>query len=187
MKPASKFFAFLAFALIASAASSASAEEQAGFPRQHQIQAREIRATHMMNKPCPMPSEMEVFSESVASPVLFASGSDKLTPETKAAVKKVAALLKTPAYQGQHILISGYTDSKGKDASNQRLSYHRALTVMHQLIKDGVPASQVTAQGFGKENPVATNATAAGRALNRRVTFTIGHMVESRMIEKDKR
>ncbi len=172
MKFTTKILALLAVAVLMTAANAARAEEQAGFPVQAQIEARQIHATHSLRNIGSMVAAAA--EESIAPAILFANGSDKLSPAASASVKKIAALLKTPAYKGHHVLISGYTDSKGKDAANQRLSYHRAVTVVKALEKLGVPASQLTAQGFGKENPVADNATVKGRALNRRVTFTLG-------------
>lgn len=169
MKLTSRIFTLLAFALVSGTAFAVRAEEQPGYPVQYQIEARTIHATHSLRN---LHGAMAA-QETIAPAILFATGSDKLTANDKIAVKKVAALLKSPAYSGHHVLISGYTDNKGKDASNQRLSYHRAVTVAKALEKLGVPASQLTAQGFGKETPVATNATAEGRALNRRVTFTL--------------
>jgi len=172
MKSATKLFAILSFALLVGAVTDARAEEQAGFPVQVQIEARQIHATHSLRNIhcCHNVVDDE---EGIAPAVLFPTASDKLTPVAAANVKHVAALLKSPAFKGKHVLVSGYTDNKGKDAANQRLSYHRAQMVVKQLVKLGVPASQLTAQGFGKENPVADNATAQGRALNRRVTFTL--------------
>lgn len=169
MKLTSKVFALLALALIAGTAANARAEEQPGFPVQVQIEARTIHATHSLRN---MMGHVAL-EETIAPAILFPTASDKLTSSAAASVKKVAALLKTPAYKGHHVLISGYTDAQGKDASNQRLSYHRAVMVVKQLVKDGVPASMLTAQGFGKENAVADNSTSEGRALNRRVTFTL--------------
>jgi outer membrane protein OmpA-like peptidoglycan-associated protein len=173
MKVSPKVFALLALALITGGTTGARAEEQPGFPVQVEIEARQIHATHSLRDlHCGHATETGV-AESIAPALLFDTASDKLTPAAKTSIKKVAALLKTPAYQNRHVLVSGYTDNKGKVAANQRLSYHRAVMVVKELVKNGVPASQLTAQGFGKENPVATNATRAGRALNRRVTFTV--------------
>lgn len=171
MKFNSRLLATLAVALIMGISFTARAEVQPGYPVQYEIEARQVVATHRLNVACCDPMQAD---ESIAPPVLFANGSDKLTSGAKVAVKKVAAMLKSPAYKGKHVLVSGYTDNKGKDAANQRLSYHRAVNVVKQLVKDGVPSSQLTAQGFGKENPAGDNATAAGRAQNRRVTFTLG-------------
>jgi outer membrane protein OmpA-like peptidoglycan-associated protein len=168
MKFASKLFALMAFAAIIGASATVRAEEQVGYPVQYEIEARTIHATHSLRNMTRMMVE-----ETIAPAVLFPTASDKLTTAAAADVKKVAALLKSPAYKGHHVLISGYTDSKGKPAANQRLSYHRAVTVVKQLIKAGVRPSMLTAQGFGAESPVADNATAEGRALNRRVTFTL--------------
>jgi outer membrane protein OmpA-like peptidoglycan-associated protein len=170
MKLTLKLLAVTAFVLITGTSFGARAEEQAGFPIQRNIDTRLVHATHTLHN---LRCGMGQVSETVADPVLFATASDKLSPEAKAEIKKVAATIKG-SYQGRHILVSGYTDGKGKNAANQRLSYHRAVAVVKQLVKDGVPAAQLTAQGFGKENPVATNATPEGRALNRRVTFTVG-------------
>jgi outer membrane protein OmpA-like peptidoglycan-associated protein len=66
--------------------------------------------------------------------------------------------------------IRGYTDSVGKPDYNQKLSERRANAVKDYLESHGVPPGILTAQGFGEENPIASNKTADGRAENRRVT-----------------
>ena len=71
------------------------------------------------------------------------------------------------------IEVAGYTDNQGGVNSNQRLSQRRANTVMLKLIENGVQADKLTAKGYGVESPVATNATAEGRATNRRVELKI--------------
>jgi outer membrane protein OmpA-like peptidoglycan-associated protein len=67
------------------------------------------------------------------------------------------------------ILIVGHTDSSGNDAINNPLSVERAQSVRDYLAARGVPVSRVETAGRGKNEPVADNATEAGRALNRRV------------------
>ncbi len=67
--------------------------------------------------------------------------------------------------------IQGHTDSQGNRAYNRDLSEKRAESVRVYLIKAGVPASRLTAKGFGPDLPLTTNATSAGRAQNRRVEF----------------
>ena len=67
------------------------------------------------------------------------------------------------------VKVDGYTDSIGTDAYNQGLSERRANAVMSHLIDRGVPASRLTATGYGESDPIASNETAEGRALNRRV------------------
>jgi len=67
------------------------------------------------------------------------------------------------------VRVDGHTDSVGTDAYNQGLSERRANAVMSHLVDRGVSASRLTATGYGEKNPVASNDTAEGRALNRRV------------------
>lgn len=72
-----------------------------------------------------------------------------------------------------NISIGGHTDSMGDASYNQRLSEARAATVKNYLSEQQVEADRMTAVGYGESNPTATNATAEGRAQNRRITFTV--------------
>lgn len=103
--------------------------------------------------------------------VNFAFNSDKLGVDAggilDAAVK---------AFNGQPDLsavIAGYTDSVGGAAYNQRLSERRANSVRDYLIRHGVAAQRLSIRGYGETHPVASNASAAGRAQNRRVEFKL--------------
>jgi OOP family OmpA-OmpF porin len=58
----------------------------------------------------------------------------------------------------------------GSDAYNQKLSERRASSVVDYFAEHGIPAANLSAKGFGKSNPIASNATAEGRGENRRVT-----------------
>lgn len=69
--------------------------------------------------------------------------------------------------------ISGYTDNKGNDATNLKLSKARAQSVITYLTKKGIPAKRFTAKGLGKAQPIADNNTEEGRAQNRRVELKI--------------
>jgi outer membrane protein OmpA-like peptidoglycan-associated protein len=71
------------------------------------------------------------------------------------------------------ISISGHTDNVGNDAINQTLSANRAKAVVDYLVLKGIVAAHLQQAGYGKTKPVATNDTDDGRALNRRVEFTI--------------
>jgi outer membrane protein OmpA-like peptidoglycan-associated protein len=73
------------------------------------------------------------------------------------------------------VSVQGYTDSKGSDAYNQRLSEQRARAVVAWLVAQGIDKRRLRAQGFGEERPIDTNDTDEGRANNRRVEF---HIVE---------
>ena len=73
--------------------------------------------------------------------------------------------------------IFGYTDSKGSDESNLKLSKDRIESVMAYLTSKGIAAKRIIHQkAFGEANPVATNATEEGRLKNRRVEFEIFKM-----------
>ena len=69
--------------------------------------------------------------------------------------------------------IEGHTDNTGRVATNARLSYERAQAVRAELIARGVPADRLTARGYGARDPIADNATADGRARNRRIEIRV--------------
>ncbi len=102
----------------------------------------------------------------------FDFNKDTLKPAGKAELDKVVADMKQ-AKQVDAVIVVGHTDSVGSDAYNQRLSERRAATVKNYLAAKGVPAGIIQASGRGESQPVADNATAAGRAQNRRVEITV--------------
>ncbi len=71
------------------------------------------------------------------------------------------------------VALSGHTDAIGSQNYNMRLSERRARAVENYLVQQGIPSEIITAVGYGKENPIATNDTAEGRAQNRRVDVMI--------------
>lgn len=71
------------------------------------------------------------------------------------------------------IKIDGYTDFIGSEGYNLELSVKRAKAIKNYLVNRGVKSSNISIEGYGKQNPIANNATAAGRAKNRRVEFII--------------
>ena len=105
------------------------------------------------------------------SDVLFDTGKYTLKQGTQISLAKVSGILQ--AYPGLKVQVEGYTDSVGSDDFNQKLSENRADGVMNFLMSQGVAADHITAQGFGKSNPVADNSTAAGRSQNRRVNLVV--------------
>jgi outer membrane protein OmpA-like peptidoglycan-associated protein len=105
------------------------------------------------------------------SDVLFDTGSYTLKPAAREKLAKISGILL--AHPGLTLQIEGHTDSVGSDEFNQQLSERRADTVRDFLAEQGVAASAITARGFGKTQPVATNDTAEGRQLNRRVELVV--------------
>jgi outer membrane protein OmpA-like peptidoglycan-associated protein len=105
------------------------------------------------------------------SDVLFDFNKYTLKPGAREKLAKVGGILL--AYPGLKIQVEGHTDSVGSDEYNQKLSESRAGSVREYLTGQGVPGDAVTAVGFGKADPVATNASAAGRQKNRRVEMVV--------------
>jgi OmpA-OmpF porin, OOP family len=79
----------------------------------------------------------------------------------------------SPNHPDSHWIISGHTDNQGNAALNQPLSEARAKSVVTWLKQHGADVSRLAPEGFGATRPVADNATANGRALNRRVEVSL--------------
>jgi outer membrane protein OmpA-like peptidoglycan-associated protein len=105
------------------------------------------------------------------SDVLFDTGSYTLKPGAREKLAKISGILL--AHPGLNLQIEGHTDSVGGDEFNQQLSEQRAGSVRDFLAEQGVPVSTITARGFGKTQPVATNDTPEGRQRNRRVELVL--------------
>lgn len=100
--------------------------------------------------------------------ILFATGKAEVQPESRPVLKEIASMLKQ--HGDLKILIEGHTDNVGVAASNLALSDARAAAVKAALVAaHGVDAARITTKGFGDTKPSVPNATAAGRAQNRRV------------------
>jgi OOP family OmpA-OmpF porin len=97
----------------------------------------------------------------------FENNSYTVKEASLAKIDEFANFLKK--YKNYTAEIVGYTDSRGSEAYNKKLSQKRADEVKRLLIQKGVEASRLTAIGMGELNPVASNATAEGRAQNRRI------------------
>lgn len=107
----------------------------------------------------------------VTNGILFDINSDKIKSESYGVLKEVGSVLsENPALK---VRISGHTDSDGDEKTNLTLSQKRAVAVKEALAKDfGVDVSRMETDGFGEGKPIDTNATATGKANNRRVEFT---------------
>ena len=107
----------------------------------------------------------------MASDVTFATDQASIESNFYPTLNSVATVFKK--YSNNTITITGYTDSTGNASHNQTLSENRASSVGDYLISQGVPANRVFTRGMGQRNPVASNATHSGRAMNRRVVITL--------------
>jgi outer membrane protein OmpA-like peptidoglycan-associated protein len=105
------------------------------------------------------------------SDVLFDTGSATLKPGAREKLAKISGIVL--AHPGLNLQVEGHTDSVGTDEFNQQLSERRADSVRDFLLQQGVSGSSVTARGFGKTQPVASNDTPEGRQRNRRVELVV--------------
>ena len=103
--------------------------------------------------------------------VLFDTGKYTLKEAAREKLAKISGII--VSHPGLNLQVEGHTDSTGSDELNQRLSEQRASTVREYLIGQGIQANTVTAVGFGKNDPIASNDTPSGRQLNRRVEMVI--------------
>lgn len=103
--------------------------------------------------------------------VQFEFGSNKLTVNAKEALDEVIAELKK--HPEVKLEIHGHTDNVGKGDYNITLSQERAIAVKDYMVSKGISKSRIDTMGFGDRRPVASNDTAEGRALNRRIDFII--------------
>ncbi|WP_295799584.1 OmpA family protein [uncultured Microbulbifer sp.] len=99
--------------------------------------------------------------------IQFEFNSAKLTPAAEMSLNRVVQSLRSQP--DSQVEVAGHTDSQGNDAYNMRLSRQRAESVRSYLVRGGIDANRISARGYGETQPVASNATDAGRAQNRRV------------------
>jgi outer membrane protein OmpA-like peptidoglycan-associated protein len=115
--------------------------------------------------------DANVLAVTFKSDVLFDTDSSALKPGGYQEINRVSDVLNQ--YPETRIMVAGHTDSDGAEAYNQLLSERRAESVRGALIAQGVAPARITTMGFGETQPIASNATAAGKQLNRRVVVTI--------------
>ncbi|WP_224362456.1 OmpA family protein [Hyalangium versicolor] len=108
----------------------------------------------------------------IMEPVNFATDQDDILPGSFPVLDEVSQTLKAHP-EIQRILIEGHTDSRASDEYNLDLSNRRAASVRTYLEESGVKPERLCSEGFGLSRPVEENDTSMGRALNRRVEFTI--------------
>jgi OOP family OmpA-OmpF porin len=120
------------------------------------------------NRGCPEVTEevMKKLNE-YGKTILFNSGKASFKAETMPVLNSMLAIFKE--YPQAQFSIEGHTDSDGSNALNQTLSENRAAAVKNFLVENGIVADRLTSKGYGETKPIASNKTAKGKALNRRV------------------
>jgi outer membrane protein OmpA-like peptidoglycan-associated protein len=105
-------------------------------------------------------------------PIRFVTGKAKVDPACDVTMQHVASIINE--YPGFKVQVDGHTDNVGRPEANLKLSQARAEAVVKYLVqKKRVPGKRLAAKGWGDKQPIANNGTAAGRAKNRRVDFTV--------------
>jgi len=105
------------------------------------------------------------------SGILFAVNKADLSAASKQNLTNLATVLQK--YEDTDVLIEGHTDSDGSDSYNMTLSEQRARSVSGYLVQNSVANARMSIVGYGESQPVADNATTAGKAANRRVEIAI--------------
>lgn len=107
----------------------------------------------------------------LSTPINFDTAGGTFSSDSEQTLTAVAATIKV--CPDSRIAVTGYTDNSGNDAINVPLSADRAKSVADFLVSQGVAVDHVTSTGMGSANPIASNDTVEGRALNRRVEITV--------------
>ncbi|MBV9084355.1 MAG: DUF4398 and OmpA-like domain-containing protein [Acidobacteriaceae bacterium] len=105
------------------------------------------------------------------SDVLFDTGKYTVKENAREKLARLSGII--ISHPGLNLQVEGYTDSTGSEMYNQKLSEQRADTVRAYLIGQGINPQNITGIGYGESYPVASNNTAAGRAMNRRVELVV--------------
>jgi outer membrane protein OmpA-like peptidoglycan-associated protein len=103
--------------------------------------------------------------------VQFATGNSDISASTREGLARFSGIV--ASYPGLRFSVEGHTDSTGSVATNDALSLRRATSVRDYLVSQGIPASSIDVAGLGSSMPRADNATADGRARNRRVEIVV--------------
>jgi outer membrane protein OmpA-like peptidoglycan-associated protein len=131
-----------------------------------------IKALHAPDSSCAVADVVKVLNLQVIN---FTSASARVPASAVDDLRQSAQVLMTCSRNGKapKLEVAGYSDNLGGAQANLHLSQKRAEAVRAFLIKTGVPADSLTAQGYGDARPVASNDTASGRFANRRIEFVV--------------
>ena len=110
--------------------------------------------------------------------IQFPVGKDVIMPSNYSLLSKAQRAIRT--FGQPNLVIEGHTDSTGSDMNNQHLSQRRAESVRAYLVANGtLPMEKIIAVGYGSKRPLASNKTATGRAINRRIDVIIKPQAEA--------
>ncbi|MFL5305513.1 MAG: OmpA family protein [Polyangia bacterium] len=126
------------------------------------------------NNGCPKKYEHIVVTQEkieLKQKIFFDTNKATIQPRSFSLLDEIAQVLRSRPTMT--VRIEGHTDSRGKRAHNMQLSQARAESVRQHLVGLGIDPSRMQAQGYGPDQPIETNKTAAGREKNRRVEFLI--------------
>jgi outer membrane protein OmpA-like peptidoglycan-associated protein len=121
--------------------------------------------------PAPAPPPAPVKKKIVLRSVHFDFDKSDIRADARPILDEAVQILKEEGTVA--VIVAGHTDSVGTDAYNMRLSARRAGAVRDYLVKNGVAADRIKAEGFGESKPVASNDTDDGRQQNRRVELHV--------------
>src|SRR5499427_8550740 len=121
--------------------------------------------------PPPPPPAPKVERTIILDDVLFDFDKSAIKPEAAQILDRLVAFMSEN--KDKRVALSGHTDSIGTEAYNLKLSDRRWMSVRDYVVKKGVESGRVSGQGFGESKPIASNATAEGRAKNRRVEIKV--------------
>ncbi len=130
-----------------------------------------LQANASYKKPFVVDIQFQPAKTFILDNVNFETGKADLTPESFPVLDELVTYLIRK--EDERIEIGGHTDNVGKPAANLLLSMERAKSVMAYIISKGIDAARLTAKGYGMTQKIASNATAEGRAENRRTEVKI--------------
>jgi len=140
--------------------------------RREDAEKRAAKAAADLGKFASVKQEVRGMVITLSGSVLFATAKSDLLPTAQLKLNEVADVL-TKQDPDSKLVVEGHTDSQGGAGYNQELSQRRAQSVREYLVSRGIAADRVTAQGFGPTRAIADNASAEGRANNRRVEIVV--------------
>ena len=132
----------------------------------------DLKLTEIKNPGIAVRGDSSYAVYSLDEAVLFDTDKAAIKPDAAATLDEIVASI-GQRYQGKAVEVAGFADSRGDAKYNMQLGQERANAVKTYLVGKGMAASRVSTESFGEEQPVASNATPAGRQENRRVEIAV--------------